>query len=62
LEGLMPEIITKALRRLVGAMYRDLHGAYGAECYEGQYEREIQEVVDALKEYIDNAVEKKGRK
>ena len=54
----MSEIIVKVLRELVGAMYRDLHGAYGTDCYEGQYEKEIQEVADALKEYIDKTIKK----
>ena len=40
--------IIKALRELVGALYRDLHGAYGTEYYEGQLEREIQKVADVF--------------
>ena len=38
-----------ALRDLVKQMYHDLHGAYGGEFYEGQFEREIQAVIEAIK-------------
>ncbi len=40
--------LEKALRELVKVMYSDLHGAYGSADYEGQYEREIQNLVDAI--------------
>lgn len=43
----MEEII-KALRDLVAEMYRDLHGAYGADAYEGQYEAQIQALAGAI--------------
>ena len=33
----------KAIRSLIGAIYNDLGSSYG-----GQYEKEIQEIVDAL--------------
>ena len=39
-----------AIRDLVKQMYHDLHGAYGGEFYEGQFEREIQAVMDAIKD------------
>lgn len=44
------ENIVKALRELVGEIYRDCMGAYGAGHYEGQYEQEIQKLVNALME------------
>lgn len=50
------KLFIEALRELVGVMYRDLHGAYGTECYEGQYEREIKEVVDTLQTYLDRVI------
>lgn len=34
--------IAKALRELVASIYKDCHGAYGADYYEGQYEKDIQ--------------------
>lgn len=46
----MDKIIT-ALRDLVAEMYRDLHGAYGADAYEGQYEAEIQALARAIVEH-----------
>ena len=38
-----------AIRDLVKQMYHDLHGAYGGEFYEGQFEKEIQAVMAAIK-------------
>ncbi len=43
------EKLEKALRELVGRMF-DLLGAYGGGDYEGRYEREIQNLVDAIVE------------
>lgn len=37
--------VGKAIRSLIGAIYNDLGSSY-----EGQYEKEIQEIVDALTE------------
>ena len=42
------ENIVKALRELVGAIYRDCKGA---EFYEGQYEQEIQELAEVLLQF-----------
>ena len=41
------------LRSLVGKMFTDLFGSYGDDCYEGQYEEEIQ----GLAELIANLIE-----
>ena len=38
-----------AIRDLVKQMYHALYGAYGGEFYEGQFEREIQAVMKAIK-------------
>lgn len=40
--------IAKALRKLVGAIYKDCAGAYGIDHYEGQYEKEIRELTETL--------------
>lgn len=42
------EDIAKALRNLVSEIYKDCLGAYGTDCYEGQYEQEIQELAEAI--------------
>ena len=42
--------VADALRELVSSIYQECVGAYGAEDsgYEGQYEKEIQEVAAAI--------------
>ena len=43
------EELEKAIRELVKVMYNDLqYGACGDATYEGDYEREIQALVDAI--------------
>ena len=42
------EALEEALRDLVSTMYNDLNGAYGGLGYEGQYEREVQALADAI--------------
>ena len=42
------EALEEAIRDLVGTMYNDLNGAYAELTYEGQYEREVQALADAI--------------
>ena len=47
--------LVKALRELVATMHNDLFGAYGAEdwgAYEAQYEREVQQLADAIERMV----------
>ena len=49
----MMEKIVSALRSLVGKMFTDLFGAYGTDCYEGQYEEEIQALAKVIADFIE---------
>lgn len=40
--------IADALRDLVAGIYVQCQGAYGSDCYEGQFEPEIQAVAKAI--------------
>ena len=55
------EELEKAIRELVKRMYSDLFGAYGSADYEGQYEDEIQALVDAITAHLEDNHDRKSR-
>jgi hypothetical protein len=44
----MKDELTKAIRELIKSIYYDCKGAYGADSYEGEYETEIQNIVNII--------------